>query len=118
VTVDVFVRLKGQDRIVLVIGPIIVLIDFPLSDLIVFEQELLTDILVDALDHDVVDDVVLGVQDDVAELAEVLNDVVGLEGSLDDHRILLVEIEVGVLNELFDDWVQDSVVIEGILLQP
>ena len=64
--------------------------------------------LLDISEHQVFDDVILSVENDVSELTKVLNDILGLEISVDVDDVVVAEFEIGVLDKFFDDWVQNS----------
>jgi len=72
--------------------------------------------------HHVLHNIILTVENDVSQLTEVLNHPLGLKLSLDcnllrNTRVLVLDSEVTVLNELFYQWVQDTVVL-SILWEP
>jgi hypothetical protein len=59
-------------------------------------------------DH-ILNNIILCVKNNISKLSKVLNDILVLEVSLNNNRASLVVLEVGVLNKLFDQWIQDSV---------
>jgi len=58
---------------------------------------------------------ILGVQNDVTELAKVLNDILGLKVAINQNHFVSVwafaKLKVRVLNKFFDNGVQNSVVL-------
>ena len=63
--------------------------------------------------HNVLYHLILSVKNDISKLSEVLDDVVGLKVAVNDHHLLFegVLLEVRVVDELFEQWVQNSVVL-------
>ena len=61
--------------------------------------------LLDISEHQVFDDVILCIENDVSELTKVLNDILGLEISIYVDDVVVAEFEIGVLDKFFDDWV-------------
>ena len=59
-------------------------------------------------DH-ILNNIILCVKYNISKFSKVLNDILVLEVSLNNNRASLVVLEVGVLNKLFDQWIQDSV---------
>lgn len=76
--------------------------------LVVFLTIVADDVALARFDEDVLNDVVLAVEDYVSQLAEVLDDVLGVEVAIDDGHVAH-SLEVGVLDELLDDRVEYSV---------
>lgn len=58
-------------------------------------------------------DFILGVQDYVSEFTKVLDDVLSFELAFDKHSFIVAsaEFEVRVLDEFFNNWVQDTIVL-------
>ena len=61
-----------------------------------------------SFDKDVLDDVVLAVEDYVSEFTKVLDDVLGVKIAINDCHVAY-GLEIRILDELFDDWIEDSV---------
>jgi hypothetical protein len=60
-------------------------------------------------EHHVLDDVVLRVKNDVSELSKVLNNVLCLEVTFYNDGLILIYLEIGVFDELFNDWIKNSI---------
>jgi hypothetical protein len=69
------------------------------------------------LDH-VVNDVVLGIQNDVPQLSEILNHVLRLHLPLVIGQLLASQLEAGVVKELLNERVEDSAEDSALLGEP
>ena len=59
-------------------------------------------------DH-ILNNIILCVENNISKFSKVLNHILVLKVSLNDNRTPLVVLEVGIPNELLDQWVQDSI---------
>lgn len=93
--------------------------ELSLLQIIELALALLPDIFLAVFHDEVLNDLLLGVEDYVSELAKILYNIACFEFSLNDQGIFaLIEMEVRIFYEFFDDWVQDSVEVLVVLLQP
>ena len=64
--------------------------------------------LLDVSKHKVLDYIVLSVENNISEFSKVLDNIFCFKVSIDCHHIIITKFEVGILNELFNNWIKDS----------
>ena len=59
-------------------------------------------------DH-VLNNVILCIENDVPELSKILNNILVFKVALNKNRSALVVLEVGILDKLFNKWIEYSI---------
>ena len=67
--------------------------------------------------HHILNNIILSIQDDISELTEVFNHIPSFKLSINNYIVLLINFEVWILNEFFNDRIEDSIEV-STLRQP